>query len=249
MQWFLQWTESATCCPFFITDDVPFIWPLITAAPSYASHVIKYDWIWLESRNVSSMTGARVLWSMFKYLRHNNKICLFEYLSVTLSAIIAKYFVSSAISLIFIWTNFAVQVMISFWIFAEYFFAFFGPSSNTFQIAMKLLSLTNGPSKFSLCVLRAIPCLAQIRTKFGSKLTFSVGFSKLSINYCAWTSAPLWYSACACSSIFSGFLRSWYALLTKIFLLISSALSNSIQALHIPPLSSLLWTFQEFSEV
>ena len=148
MQWFLQWTQFASGCSFLITDDAPFVWLLITAAPSYACSRQSFTlnpwsasswsrwfpitfpaglpWIWLESRNVYSMTGTSILRSMFKYLRHNNKISLLEYLSVTSSAIKEKYFVFSTISLIFIGTHFTMQAIISLWIFAEHIFAFFG---------------------------------------------------------------------------------------------------------------------------
>ena len=83
-------------------------------------------WTWLKSRIVSPMTGTSISWAMFKYLRHNNKISLLEYLSVTSSAIKEKYFVFSTISLIFIGTHFTMQAIISLWIFAEHIFAFFG---------------------------------------------------------------------------------------------------------------------------
>ena len=147
MQWFLHRTQSASGCLFLITDGTLFVWLLITAAPSYAckrqsfrlspwsesnlsiwfsiTFAVGLLWIWLKSRNVSQMTRTTILWSIFKYFIHNNKISLLEYLSVTLSAIIENYFVSSTIFLNLIGTNFEMQALASLWIFAEPIFAFF----------------------------------------------------------------------------------------------------------------------------
>ena len=82
-------------------------------------------WTWLKSRIVSPMTGTSISWAMFKYLRHNNKISLLEYLPIILSAITEKYFFSSTISLLFTPTNFAMQAMIPFWVFCWAHFCIF----------------------------------------------------------------------------------------------------------------------------